>query len=238
MRLLCINPNTSEAMTGAVVAAVRPCLPPGTDIVAETARFGAPAIASRTAFAVGAHATVACFAGRAHEPWDAVLLACFGDPAREAMREIADVPVLGMAEAAMILAARRHGRFSVVTGGILWERMLTEFAGAIGLAEQLVSVRTIAATGGDIFRDPHAARAALVAAVAQAEGDGASCAILGGAALVGMAAVLRADTTLPLLDPAVALATLVLERVADDRRLGLGARPSPKAAELRAAGWI
>ena len=46
---------------------------------------------------------------------DGILVACFGDPGVAAVREMVDVPVFGIAEAAMRTAAALGSRFSVVT---------------------------------------------------------------------------------------------------------------------------
>src|SRR6201987_1417698 len=81
---------------------------------------------------------------------DVVLLACFGDPGLFALREISPVPVVGMAEASCHLASTLGRKFSIVTGGHRWGRMLEELVGAIGLSANLAAVRTVAPSGGEI----------------------------------------------------------------------------------------
>ena len=238
MRLLCINPNTSADMTATVVAALKPFLPQTADIVPVTGQFGAPYISTRATFAIGGHAALHAFAHHAQQPWDAVLLACFGDPAVFALREIAEVPVIGMAEAAMQVAARAPGAFSIVTGGKAWEPMLKEFAAQIGLADRLASTRATTATGGDIFRNPQAAIAQLATEIAACQHDGAQRVILGGAGLAGLAAQLRPLVTVPVIDCVEALAVVACEAIAADRTNGLVARNSPQAAELAAQSWF
>ncbi|TXN10683.1 Asp/Glu racemase, partial [Methylobacterium sp. WL122] len=98
MRILVINPNTTEAVTERVVEHVRRIAPSAT-IVPATGRFGARYIASRASAAIAAHAALDAYAAFGAE-CDAVYLACFGDPGLLALREIAPVPVVGMAEAA------------------------------------------------------------------------------------------------------------------------------------------
>ena len=238
MRLLCINPNTTEAMTDAVVAAIRPFLPDRAEIIPVTGRFGAPYISARATYAIGGHAALDAFAQHADQPWDAVLLACFGEPALFALREVATVPVIGMAEASMMLAAREEGPFSIVTGGPAWEAMLKEFAAITGFSDRLASVRTTPLTGGDIFARPDAAIAMLLEAVSACRADGAARVILGGAGLAGLAARLRPLSPLPIIDCVEALAIIAAEAVAVDRAKGLAARPSPAAATLLASGWL
>ncbi|OYU47616.1 MAG: Asp/Glu racemase [Rhizobiales bacterium PAR1] len=238
MRLLCINPNTTEAMTDAVVTAIRPYLPANTEIVPVTGRIGAPYISTRASYAVGGHAALDVFARHADQSWDAVLLACFGEPALFALREVSAIPVIGMAEASMMLAAREEGPFSIVTGGPAWEAMLKEFAAITGFSNRLASVRTTTLTGGDIFARPDAAISALLDAVSACQADGAARVILGGAGLAGLAARLRPLAPLPIVDCVEALAIIAQEAVAQDHAKGLEARPSPAAAALASAGWV
>lgn len=186
MRILLINPNTTQAVTDGVAGHVRRIAGPSVAIVPATGRFGARYIASRAAAAIAGHAALDAFAEHGNG-CDAVYLACFGDPGLLALRERSPVPVVGMAEAACREAAAA-GRFSIVTGGTAWRPMLTEFVALLGLSAQLASIRATDATGGEIHRDPDAALADLVAACrACAVEDGAETVILGGAGLAGLA---------------------------------------------------
>lgn len=47
--------------------------------------------------------------------YDAYVVACFGDPAVDALREITDKPVVGVAEAAFHLATFLCGKFAIVS---------------------------------------------------------------------------------------------------------------------------
>ena len=197
MRILVINPNTTEAVTERVVEHVRRIAPSAT-IVPATGRFGARYIASRAAAAIAGHAALDAYAAFGAD-CDAVYLACFGDPGLLALREIAPVPVVGMAEAACREAAAA-GRFSIVTGGTAWQPMLSEFVALLGLSDRLAGIRATNATGGEIHRDPDAALADLVAACrACAEADGAQTVILGGAGLAGLAERIRPEVPVPVL---------------------------------------
>jgi allantoin racemase len=197
VRILVINPNTSASVTDLVAAATRAVAGDRAEVVAVTGRFGARYISSRAAAAIAGHAALEALAENV-KGCDAVYLACFGDPGLAALKEISQVPVVGMAEASCAAACRLGARFSIVTGGALWGPMLREFVAGLGLGERLASVRTIAPTGGDIARDPDAALALLSAAcTACATEDGAEVVILGGAALAGLAA--RIQPAVPVL---------------------------------------
>lgn len=191
MRLLIINPNTTEAMTDKVVAAARLALEPGLHITAATGRFGARYISSRASFAIAGHAALDALAEHG-QGCDAVLLACFGDPGLEALREVSAMPVISLIDASCAEAAIGGRRFSIVTGGERWQAMLTEMIAARGLGAQLASIRTVAPTGGDIARDPEGSAALLAATCrACAKEDKADAVILGGAGLIGIAEMIQ-----------------------------------------------
>jgi allantoin racemase len=187
MRLLVINPNTTETMTAKTLIAARAALPADVEISAVSGRFGPRYIASRAAFAVAGHAALDAFAAHGADV-DAVLLACFGDPGLDALREVSSAPVVGLVEASAAVASAGGGRFSIVTGGVLWEPMLREMLLVRGLAGRLASIRTVAPDGGTIARDPDSALAILGAACdACVAEDDAEAVILGGVGLLGLA---------------------------------------------------
>lgn len=199
MRILLINPNTTPSVTDLVADHVRSVAGAGITLVPATGRFGARYIASRAAVAIAGHAALDALAEHV-AGCDAVYLACFGDPGLAALREVSPVPVVGMADAACRAAASGGRHFAIVTGGALWEPMLTEFVAAIGLAERFAGVRAVAPTGGEIAADPDAALGLLAAACrACAEADGAEAVILGGAALAGLAARIQPAVPVPVL---------------------------------------
>lgn len=203
MRLLLINPNTTASMTEMVVETARGLVALGTEVVGVTARFGAAVIVDRVSYAIGARAALDAWA-EAPGPFDAVVLACFGDPGLEALRELAPVPVVGMAEASIQAACRLGGRFGIVTGGSGWAPILREFVAIRGLTNRLACIHTLAPTGADIARDPEGSLPALAAACAQAANDGADAVILGGAGLAGLAERLARCVPVPLIDGLVA----------------------------------
>lgn len=204
MKLLFINPNTSAHLTEMGARIARGVARPETVILPATGRFGARYITTRAAAAIAAHAALDCYAREGNDA-DAVLVACFGDPGLFALRELASVPVIGMAEASCHMASTCGRKFSIVTGGQAWGPMLEEFVAAIGLSANLASVRTVTATGADIAADPETALAGLTRTCqAAVREDGAEAIILGGLGLAGIASRIAADVPVPLIDNVVA----------------------------------
>jgi len=62
-----------------------------------------PYIATRTEAIIGAQVILEILSERASE-FDAVIIAAFGDPGIGAVREMFDIPVIGLAEASMLMA--------------------------------------------------------------------------------------------------------------------------------------
>jgi allantoin racemase len=197
-RLLVINPNTTTDITGRMLDVGRALAPSGVTLVGQNGRFGARYISDRPSFVVAGHATLDAYAVHAGNV-DGVLLACFGDPGLRALKEIAGVPVLGMAEASFAAAAAGGRRFGIVTGGVRWRPMLTELAVELGHADGLACIETLAMTGGEIAADPDGAVAALAAACHAARDKGAEAVILGGAGLVGLAAKVQPLVAAPVI---------------------------------------
>lgn len=229
MKLLLINPNTTAQMTDKVISVARMVVSPGVELVGATGRFGAAYVATRSAYAIAGHAALDAWAEHADGKFDAVLLACFGDPGLDGLRELCDVPVVGMADASIQLAASLGRKFGIVTGGERWGPMLHEFVASRGLSEKLASVQTVAPTGGDIARDPEGSMALLAKACRAAADEGADTVILGGAGLAGLAAVIRDQVPVPLIDSTEA-AVRITEAVAASKlgkqTIGTFAAPS------------
>ncbi len=200
MKLLLINPNTTQSMTDLMLREGRGMVAPDTRLEAVSGRFGARYVSSRASYAIAGHAALDAYAEHGADA-DAVVLACFGDPALLALKEIAHQPVIGMAEAACLNAAALGGRFAIVTGGERWGPMMREFVGLMGLSDRLAFVQTVAPTGADIAREPDKALGMLAEACRACVTDhGADSVILGGAGLAGLAARIRGQVPVPLVD--------------------------------------
>jgi Asp/Glu/hydantoin racemase len=198
-RILILNSNTTPSVTDLVARHAREVMGAGFDCVPATARFGARYISNEAAYAIAGHSALDAYA-EAGPGFDAVLLACFGDPGLFALKELSPAPVVGLAEAGMLEAAR-HGRFSIVTGGVLWKVMLERLAMALGMHGRIASIRPIAWTGNMIAADPDGAIAFLAEETrAAAKEDGAEAVIMGGAALAGLAARIAPQVAIPVID--------------------------------------
>ncbi len=192
-RVLLINPNTTQSMTDTMVAQLAARAPAGTQIRAITASFGHPVIATRVAYAVAAHAALDAYA-KFREPHDVMILGCFGDPGLEALREVAPVPVVALAEASFRAAQALGQPFAVLTAGPAWKPMLEERLALHPARGLCLGVHALPGTGLDFAGHAPSAVEILNHAAQQLAAAGAGSIILGGAALAGLASRLTART--------------------------------------------
>ncbi|WP_250472177.1 aspartate/glutamate racemase family protein [Caballeronia sp. GAFFF1] len=115
MRIKLINPNTTQRMTESMARCAREVAAPGTEIVAVSPTMGPPSIEGYYDEAVASLGLLAEVEAGERQGFDGYVIACFGDPALYAARELARGPVIGIAEAAMHAASVIAPGFSVVT---------------------------------------------------------------------------------------------------------------------------
>ncbi|GKZ31060.1 hypothetical protein AbraIFM66950_011028 [Aspergillus brasiliensis] len=115
MRILLINPNSTQSMTDTCIAMVSPTLPPDVELVPFTSPIPAPSAIEGSLDAVlSAAAAVRAILPTADQ-YDAFLVACFSDhPLVYALREELSAPVVGIMEAGLLAARTIGGRFGVV----------------------------------------------------------------------------------------------------------------------------
>jgi Asp/Glu/hydantoin racemase len=200
MRLLVVNSNTTESVTARIGAAARAAAAPGTTVTAISAPFGLPLIVSRADWLVAGPATLAALAQH-RGSYDAAIIACFGDPGLDAAKELLDVPVLGISEAAFHAACMLGRRFGVVSFTAALRPMFEDVLAHHGLGARCAGFRMGPAFTGDPGLVAEQRADLLVELCRQsAEQDGAEVVILAGGPLAGLAPVIAERVAVPLVD--------------------------------------
>ena len=88
MKLLLVNPNTSAAMTAGMAESARAVAAQSTQIVGRQPSFGPASIESHYDDVFGAAGVAEQVKLAQPEGFDAVVIACFGDPGLDAAREL------------------------------------------------------------------------------------------------------------------------------------------------------
>ncbi|WP_149537925.1 aspartate/glutamate racemase family protein [Siccirubricoccus phaeus] len=207
-RLLILNGNTTEAVTERIAAAARAAAPPGVEIIPATAPYGLPLIVTRADWLLSGPPILEALAARRGE-YDAAVIAVFGDPALKAAKELLDVPVLGISEAAFHAACMLGTRFGIVSFTTALQPMFEDCLDQHGLRARCAGFRMGPPEAGYPAGFGVAERATLLALIrASVEQDGAEAVILAGGPLAGLAAVLQPEVKVPLVDGTVAAVRL------------------------------
>jgi len=200
MRILVLNANTTDFVTQTAANEARRVATPGTEIVPVTADFGAAIVATRSEHAVAEHAAVV-LAARHAAGCDAVVIAVSYDTALKALREMLNVPVVGMTEAALLTACMLGGPIGLIGFGRRVWPIYRELIDGYGLAGRIAGKRVLENTAAYKPGDYAALDAELVRAaddlIAQ---DGAESIVLLGAVMAGVARRIEERVPVPVLD--------------------------------------
>jgi allantoin racemase len=219
--IVVINPNSTEAVTAAIDAAMAPLrLAGGPEIVCQTLHEGPPGVESqRDADAVIAPLcrTIAAQDNAAA----AFVIACFSDPGLYSARETTAKPVLGIAECGILTALTLGHRFGVIS--ILAKsvpRHLRYYAG-MGVGGRLAADLPIG-LGVAELGDARAAIARMTEIGCRLRDEhGADTIVMGCAGMARYRDELERAVGVPVVEPTQAAVTMAIGRV----RLGWGGRP-------------
>ncbi len=234
MRILFVNPNITEAITTIMVEEARRSAAPATTIVPATARFGTLYIENRIESAIASHAVLDAIAEHA-KGCDAVVVSAFGDPGVAAAKELMDIPVVGISEAAFLTAYALGRSYSMVC---LTQRLriwYMECAREHGLAGRMASARALNVPVPDITRAREELKELLVEQCLRAvDEDGAEVIILAGGPTAGLTREIQDRIPVPTIDGVgcgVRLAEMLVGLNARPPTRGSFARPPHKPAK-------
>lgn len=185
-----VNANTNVGMTDHMQRLALARLGDAVRVSPLTAASGAAYIGSPRTCAIAAETAVelveACLAAPQRVP-DAFLLGCFGDPGLAAVRDISPVPVVSMLEAALLTAMQLGERFSIITPGQRWPRMIDDALTQLGIARHCLGIDAIVLDDLQLPEQQALAVPEVQRLVnAQAARYSPSVIIIGGAALAGL----------------------------------------------------
>ncbi|WP_416417636.1 aspartate/glutamate racemase family protein [Paenarthrobacter aromaticivorans] len=219
MKLLVINPNISDDVTALIEAEALRSAGPDTELIVRTAGHGVEYIETRFESLIAAGAVAELIAeyandggaglgrsaGLGHEGGgaavDGVVVAAFGDPGMPALKELVDVPVIGITEAALCAAALQGHRFSIIAISDRIQAWYLDCVERFGFAGRLASIRSINQSLNSIGSVQADFKETLLALSRQAvTEDGADVVILAGAPLAGLARELEGQIPVPVVD--------------------------------------
>ncbi len=213
MRIAVINPNSTVSMTDKAVKAARAAAP-GVEVVGITCHQSPPAIQGPEDDAICRPFVLAEVAKAVAGGADAVVIACFDDPALDAARASVSVPVIGIGEAGFHAAMMLGGRFSVVTTLAVAIPVIEENLARYGLAQACVRVRAAGVAVLELEDEGTGAHLKVSAEIARAKAeDGVGAIVLGCAGMADLAARLAAQHGLKVIDGVGAAAAFAVALV-------------------------
>ena len=222
MKLLIVNPNSSETVTGAIMSSAARAASAGTELIAVTTKGGTRNVDSAFAdYLSGAYMIRTCLdAVSVHRP-DAVVLAGFGRVGIDALKEALTIPVVSISEASMAIACLLGHRFTTLTmlqQFIPYQQDLVRY---YGFEAKCASVRAINVNVEACVTDRERTLRELTVEIQRIVADDrAEVVILACAGLCGYDAELSRLAGVPVLDPVA-----VGVKVAEDL-VGLGLQHS------------
>ena len=209
-----INPNSSRAVTDGIDRAMQPLRVVSPVPIAAIQLDEGPKGIETQAHVDGVVSPLLARAAALESAASAFVVACFSDPGLAALREQSRVPVLGIAESAILTAMTLGQRFGILS--ILWksvprhmrmlgamgvkDRLAADLPLELGVAELTDRTRTFARlqSVGTTLRDMH----------------GAEVLILGCAGMTSYRAELSDSLGCPVVEPCEAAAAMAIGRVA------------------------
>ena len=215
MKIMVINPNTSQSMTNHLRLELDRIKRPDTQLTVVCPTKGPETIESAYEEAYAIPPTLELVKKANQEGYDAVILACFSDPGLEPAKEISQIPVVGIEESTLHMAAMLGAKFCILTPKR--ERIASKktHVHKHGLDYFLASVRSLDLSVVETDAEPEKTKRRVFEVAQKAvEEDGAEVIILGCAGMAGYAEEIEKKLRVKVLDPS-AVALKVAEAMAD-----------------------
>jgi allantoin racemase len=232
MKLMVLNPNTSQVVTDRIGRAVMRIARPETEVVVAQIPHGPESLESFYDEALATPYVIEAVQEANRSGFDAVVLAAFCDPGIEALKEISDIPVYGLEEASFSVALLLGNKFSILTERKHKENVKAQQVRKHGLESRFASVRALNMGVVEIATDPAKVKETGIAiARRMIEEDGAEVIIMGCASMAGYSEDLEQALGVPIIDP-VAVTFKVVEALTEiglrHSKIALYAKPAPQ----------
>ena len=214
-RIYVINPNTSHRLTEHIRRELERIKRPDTVLTVENPTHGPGSIESAYDEVLAGPEILELVRKANAEGYDAILLACFADPALDAAREISRIPVIGIEEATLHVAAMLGHKFSILTSSARRVATRELHVRLRNVEHAFASAPVLSMSVPEMDADPEKAIARSIELARRAiEEDGAEVIILGCAGLAGYAEEIARRCGIVVLDP-TAVAFKLTEALAD-----------------------
>lgn len=206
MKILCINPNSSQEVTIGIENIYKNYALPTTKIEVKCIKEAPPGIESYHDAAVSVQYLLDKFEEWKDE-YDGFIIACHSDIGVDLLRELTDKPVIGIGEASMLFALPLGHKFSILSLKRKKIPQKEDLVKKYGLENRCASIRV---TGLGVVGDDKEKREMLIQEGEKAvKEDGAEVLILGCAGMAGLDKEIEKIVNVPVIDGVVSALMLI-----------------------------
>ena len=207
MRILCINPNSSQEVTEGIKKTCKAYALPGTEVVVQCIEEAPPGIESYEDAAIAEKYLSEKFKGWEKE-YDGLIVACHSDIGVDLFRECSVKPVNGIGEASMLFAMPLGHKFSILSLKRKKIPQKEDLVRKYGLENRCASIR---ATGlGVVASDKEKREKLIKEGLLAVREDAAEVLILGCAGMAGLDKIIEKTVKVPVIDGLVS-ALMIIE---------------------------
>ena len=213
MRILVINPNSTEAVTRGIDQAVEPLrMTGGPAIDCVTLKEGPPGIETQQHVDSVVQPLLNLVRAKEAE-YAAFVIACYSDPGLHSVREATKKPVLGISECGILTALTLGHRFGVIA---ILEKSIPRhlrYVGALGVTERLAGELAVGIPVVELSNEERTFRRMVEVGKALRERHGADVVVMGCAGMARYRKPLQDEIGIPVVEPTQAAVAMAIGRV-------------------------
>src|SRR6188508_3717937 len=213
MRILVINPNSTEAVTRGIDQAVEPLrMAGGPAIDCVTLKEGPPGIETQQ-HVDGVIPHLLSLVSQKESQYSAFVIACYSDPGLHSVREATKKPVLGIAECGILTALTLGHRFGVIA---ILEKSIPRhlrYMGALGVTDRLAGELPVDIPVVELSDEKKTFGRMVEVGKALRQQHGADVVVMGCAGMARYRKGLQAEIGVPVVEPTQAAVAMAIGRV-------------------------
>ena len=213
MRILVINPNSTEAVTRGIDQAVEPLrMTGGPAIDCVTLKEGPPGIETQQHVDSVVQPLLNLVRAKDAE-YAAFVIACYSDPGLHSVREATKKPVLGISECGILTALTLGHRFGVIA---ILEKSIPRhlrYVGALGVTDRLAGELAVGIPVVELSNEEKTFRRMVEVGRTLRERHGANVVVMGCAGMARYRKALQDEIGIPVVEPTQAAVAMAIGRV-------------------------
>jgi allantoin racemase len=213
MRILVINPNSTEAVTRGIDEAIDPLrMAGGPAIDCVTLKEGPPGIETQQ-HVDGVIPHLLSLVSQRESQYSAFVIACYSDPGLHSVREATKKPVLGISECGILTALTLGHRFGVIA--ILQKSIPRHlrYMGALGVTDRLAAELPVGIPVVELSNEKKTFGRMVEVGKQLREQHGADVVVMGCAGMARYRKPLQDEIGVPVVEPTQAAVAMAIGRV-------------------------